>query len=73
MQGTYLCASYWAIERGMAAASGPARALQPVFTALFLAARGAKLGSRTWVGLCIGFAGVALVLEPKLSSSGAVR
>jgi drug/metabolite transporter (DMT)-like permease len=72
MQGVYLCASYWAIERGMAAGvMALLGALQPVFTALFLAARGAKLGARTWAGLCIGFAGVACVLEPKLASSGA--
>ncbi len=72
MQGVYLCASYWAIARGMAAGvMALLGALQPVFTALFLAARGAKLGSRTWAGLCIGFGGVALVLEPKLASTGA--
>jgi drug/metabolite transporter (DMT)-like permease len=71
MQGVYLCASYWAIGRGMAAGvMALLGALQPVFTALFLAARGAQLGARTWVGLFVGFGGVALVLAPKLMSTG---
>jgi drug/metabolite transporter (DMT)-like permease len=73
MQGVYLCASYWAIARGMAAGvMALLGALQPVFTALFLvAARGTKLSTRTWAGLFIGFSGVALVLAPKLASTGA--
>jgi drug/metabolite transporter (DMT)-like permease len=72
MQGVYLCASYWAIMRGMAAGvMALLGALQPVFTALFLAVRGTALGARTWTGLFIGFAGVGLVLAPKLASTGA--
>jgi drug/metabolite transporter (DMT)-like permease len=71
MQGVYLCASYWAITRGMAAGvMALLGALQPVFTALYLAAIGTKLGTRTWTGLVIGFAGVGLVLAPKLASTG---
>jgi drug/metabolite transporter (DMT)-like permease len=72
MQGVYLCASYWAITRGMAAGvMALLGALQPVFTALYLAALGTKLGARTWTGLFIGLGGVALVLAPKLASTGA--
>jgi drug/metabolite transporter (DMT)-like permease len=73
MQGVYLCASYWAITHGMAAGvMALLGALQPVFTALFLVfARGARLGLRTWLGLLIGFTGVAFVLAPKLNSTGA--
>ncbi len=60
MQGMYLCASYWAITQGMAAGvMALLGALQPVFTALYLVALGTKLGTRTWTGLFIGFAGVA--------------
>ncbi|MEP7246320.1 MAG: DMT family transporter [Gammaproteobacteria bacterium] len=72
MQGVYLCASYWAIARGMAAGvMALLGALQPLFTALYLVvAVGTKLGTRTWVGLVIGFAGVALVLAPKLAITG---
>lgn len=72
MQGVYLCASYWAITRGMAAGvMALLGALQPVLTALYLAALGTKLGARTWTGLIIGFAGVGFVLAPKLASTGA--
>ena len=71
MQGVYMCASYWAIAHGMAAGvMALLGALQPLFTALFMvAAMRSKLGSRVWVGLLIGFVGVALVLAPKLLSS----
>jgi len=73
MQGVYLCASYWAIARGMAAGvMALLGALQPVFTAVFMVtARGVRFGPRTWLGLFIGFAGVASVLAPKLASTGA--
>ena len=72
MQGVYLCASYWAMTHGMAAGvMALLGALQPVFTALFLAARGTALPGRTWLGLVIGFGGVAFVLAPKLASTGA--
>ena len=73
MQGLYLCASYWAIARGMAAGvMSLLGALQPLFTALFVAvAMQATLGPRTWSGLLIGFAGVGLVLAPKLATAGA--
>ncbi|HMA12244.1 MAG TPA: DMT family transporter [Steroidobacteraceae bacterium] len=71
MQGVYLCASYWAIQRGLpAGVMALLGALQPVFTALFLATRGESLPVRTWIGLCVGFAGVALVLEPRLAGQG---
>ena len=72
MQGLYLCASYWAITHGMAAGvMALLGALQPLFTALFMVgALRAKLAAPAWSGLLIGFAGVALVLEPRLSSHG---
>ena len=72
MNGLYLCASYWAITQGMAAGvMALLGALQPVFTALYLAAIGTRLGARTWTGLFIGFVGVGFVLAPKLASTGA--
>jgi drug/metabolite transporter (DMT)-like permease len=72
MQGVYLCASYWAVAHGMPAGiMALLGALQPLFTALFLvvAAR-VKLGGRTWLGLLVGFVGVACVLSPKVAASG---
>lgn len=71
LQGVYLCLSYWAITHGMAAGvMALLGALQPLFTALFVASTGKSLGSRTWIGLLIGFVGVGCVIEPKLAASG---
>jgi len=72
MQGIYLCASYWSISHGMPAGiMALLGALQPLFTALYLvAATRAQLGAGTWVGLLVGFAGVACVLAPKLAAAG---
>jgi drug/metabolite transporter (DMT)-like permease len=72
MQGVYLCASYWSISHGMpAGVMALLGALQPLFTALYLvAATRVQLGARTWVGLVVGFAGVACVLAPKLATAG---
>jgi drug/metabolite transporter (DMT)-like permease len=102
MQGGYLCASYWALQRGMpAGVMALIGALQPLFTALYIfiagtpssqatvraapgtpagvsavaaasaPARPHTLGLQTWIGLLIGFGGVACVLAPKLSATGA--
>lgn len=73
MQGVYLCASYWAISRGLAAGvMALLGALQPLFTALFaVSVMRKQLLPQTWMGLFIGFAGVGLVLAPKLGSHGA--
>ena len=47
-------------------------ALQPLFTALFaVSVMRKKLPPQAWTGLFIGFAGVGLVLAPKLGSHGA--
>jgi drug/metabolite transporter (DMT)-like permease len=72
MQGIYLCASYWAITHGMAAGvMALLGALQPLFTALLAVSfMGKTLQSRVWLGLFIGFAGVGLVLAPKLAGHG---
>jgi drug/metabolite transporter (DMT)-like permease len=73
MQGVYLCASYWAITHGMPAGiMALLGALQPLFTALLtVCVMGKTLQARAWLGLCIGFGGVALVLAPKLAAGGA--
>jgi drug/metabolite transporter (DMT)-like permease len=73
MQGIYLCASYWAISRGLAAGvMALLGALQPLFTALFaFSFMRKKLPPHAVMGLLIGFAGVGLVLAPKLASHGA--
>jgi drug/metabolite transporter (DMT)-like permease len=72
MQGIYLCASYWAITHGMAAGvMALLGALQPLFTALFaVSVMGRSLQPRAWLGLVVGFAGVGLVLAPRLTGNG---
>jgi drug/metabolite transporter (DMT)-like permease len=68
LNGVYLCASWWAVQRGMpAGVMALLGALQPLVVAvgafLFL---GERLAGRAWAGLGIGLAGVALVLAPLL-------
>ena len=68
LQGFFLMAGYWAIVEGLpvgiAALIG---ALQPGLTALFAAFMvGEGLNLRQWLGLALGFAGVAVVMSPKL-------
>jgi drug/metabolite transporter (DMT)-like permease len=68
LNGVYLCASWWAVQRGMpAGVMSLLGALQPLVVAvgafLFL---GERLPGRAWSGLAIGLVGVALVLAPLL-------
>jgi len=72
MQGVYLCASYWSIAHGMTAGiMALLGALQPLFTALYLVlVTRARLGLQTWLGLLVGFSGVACVLAPKIAAAG---
>ena len=70
LQGFFLMAGYWAIVGGLpvgvAALIG---AMQPALTALFAAFMvGEGLNRRQWIGLVLGFAGVAVVISPKLAS-----
>ncbi|MGH6763890.1 MAG: DMT family transporter [Phyllobacterium sp.] len=71
IHGVYLGAVFWAIRHGMPAGmSALVVGLQPLITAL---AAGLLLRERIeprhWAGLAIGFAGVAMVLSPKLAVS----
>ncbi len=73
IHGTYLAGVFWAIRNGMPAGlSALIVGLQPL-TATLLA--GALLGERVtprhWAGLAIGFAGIAMVLGPKVGVAGA--
>ena len=70
IQGFYFTGSYLSFARGMAA--GPMAlllALQPVLTAC-VAGRllGERVTPRQWIGLVLGFLGVALVLGTKLAA-----
>jgi len=70
LQGFFLMAGYWAIVNGLAVGvAALIGALQPGLTALFAARMvGEGLSRRQWFGLALGFAGVAVVISPKLAS-----
>ena len=70
MHGIYLGGVFWAIRHGMPAGlSALIIGLQPLITAvmagLFL---GERILPRHWFGLAVGFAGVSIVLGPKLGA-----
>ncbi|GAA4521754.1 DMT family transporter [Chelativorans composti] len=74
MHGVYLGGVFWAVRRGLPAGlAGLVVGLQPLLTALMASAfAGERVDRKVWLGLFIGFAGVAIVLSPKLGdiSSG---
>jgi len=71
MMGLYLSLSFLAIAHGLPAGiMALLGALQPLFTAALMLARGRGSPSvSTWWGLLIGFFGVILVLLPRLRGS----
>lgn len=64
----YLGGVWWAIMHGLPASlSALIAALQPILTALFAPMLvGERIGARRWLGVGVGFVGIALVLAPKL-------
>ena len=64
----YLGGVWWAIGHGLpSVVSGLMAAIQPIATALFAPALlGERINIKQWCGIFLGFAGVTLVLEPKL-------
>ena len=70
MHGVYLGGVFWAIYHGMPAGlSALIVGLQPLITALLAGSLlGEELLPRHWVGLAAGFAGVVIVLAPKLGA-----
>ena len=70
IHGFYLAGVWWAVGHGIPASiSALLAALQPIFTAI-LAPRlaGEKVGILQWAGIALGFAGIVMVLTPKLAS-----
>ncbi len=70
IHGFYLAGVWWAVGHGIPASiSALLAALQPIFTAI-LAPRlaGEKVGTLQWAGIALGFAGIVMVLTPKLAS-----
>jgi len=71
LQATYLGGVWWAIAQGMpAGASALIVGLQPLLTAFLAGAVGERATARQWIGLVLGFAGVALVLSDRLTLQG---
>ncbi|QNP47957.1 DMT family transporter [Diaphorobacter aerolatus] len=73
MSGFYLGPSWWAMSQGMPAGiMALIGALQPLFTALIaVLVLHKRLSGTTWLGLALGFGGVALVLWPRLAAADA--
>lgn len=69
LHGLYLGAVWWAVRQGLPAGlSGVIAALQPILTAAFAPfVLGERLTGWRALGVGIGFAGIVLVLAPKLS------
>jgi drug/metabolite transporter (DMT)-like permease len=72
LHGVYLGGVWWAIQHGVpAGVSALIAALQPLFTAVAAGPLlGERLGPKRWLGVALGFAGVAAVVAPKLLASG---
>jgi drug/metabolite transporter (DMT)-like permease len=71
MQASYLGGVWCAIELGMPA--GVAALIvntQPILTAIISGALGERVRARQWIGLALGFLGVALVVSNKMGGSG---
>lgn len=73
ISGVYLTASWWAVAHGLAAGVMTLMgALQPLFSAVVVAmVLRQRLPHSTWLGLGLGFCGVALVLSPRLTNVNA--
>jgi drug/metabolite transporter (DMT)-like permease len=73
LNAVYLGGVWWAIGQGVpAGVSGLIAALQPILTAMlapWLVAE--RVTARQWMGVLLGFAGIALVLQPRLAAGDA--
>jgi drug/metabolite transporter (DMT)-like permease len=67
MHAGYLGGVWSAVKLGMGAGLAALLVgLQPVLTAVWISARGGAVAHRQWMGLALGFAGLALVVWQKL-------
>ncbi len=71
VHGAYLGGVFWAIRNGMPAGlSALIVGLQPLMTAVIASfALGETVRPRHWAGLAIGFAGIVIVLYPKIGDA----
>jgi drug/metabolite transporter (DMT)-like permease len=70
LHGLYLGGVWWAVRHGLPAGiSGLIAALQPILTAMLAPALlGERITLARWGGIILGFAGIALVLHPKIAN-----
>lgn len=70
IHAAYLSSVFWTVKRGFPAGfAGLIVGLQPIITAVLAAGIvGERPGMRQWLGLLVGFFGVALVLGPGLGN-----
>ncbi len=71
MHACYLGGVWAAVKLGMGSGlSSLIVGLQPVLTALWLAATGSRIVARQWIGLVLGFVGLVLVVSRKFGMGG---
>lgn len=72
LHGGYQGGFWWAMQHGVPGGiAALIAALQPIFTALAVGPLiGERLTPARWLGVALGFVGVALVLAPKLQGAG---
>jgi drug/metabolite transporter (DMT)-like permease len=65
----YLCGVWWAIAQGVPAGiSALLAAIQPLLSAVLARPlTGEHISPKRWLGVAVGFAGIALVLQPRLA------
>jgi drug/metabolite transporter (DMT)-like permease len=73
LQGVFLAAIYWSIYHGLATGiAALIGGLQPALTAVCAALMiGERITLPQWSGIALGFAGVLLVISPKLADANA--
>ncbi len=71
MHAFYLGGVWMAVKAGMGSGlSALIAGLQPVLTALWLSATGGRVTRQQWLGLILGFVGLALVVSRKFGQGG---
>jgi drug/metabolite transporter (DMT)-like permease len=70
LHAIYLGGVWWAIRHGLpTGVSGLIAAVQPILTALLAPSLiGEQISRKQWIGIGMGFVGIALVLEPQLET-----
>ncbi len=71
MHAAYLGGVWAAVKAGMGSGvSALIVSLQPVLTAVWLSSTGSRVSRRQWLGLTLGFVGLALVVSRKFAQGG---